>query len=325
MQIANYINEQEAGRGDGASTDPERAASSTLTAADPATMDAIEKEVLATFTDFIKVSARRARRWCSRSDEGQVDALPARSPWTRRCSSSAAASTSGAWPRWTCASWAPTPSRSPCRAAGSRAGQGAGGHHRAARVPHGGRHHRLLPSRPTRRRRPPEGSNITLDTGEGFPQLVGAGPRGAAGLREGQGARRTARCCWSAWPARRRRATCDSYRTYLVEKEVPLTGESLTRRGCQRQPAQRARGEHHASTRPGARELRAAHREGRGPAHGHRAGRQRAVRAAHQRADRRRPGAHHHGPRGRHVPSRSGWPRRRRWRWSSRRARCRRR
>ncbi|HEX8538505.1 MAG TPA: protein translocase subunit SecD, partial [Cystobacter sp.] len=74
---------------------------------------------------------------------------------------------------------------------------------------------------------PPEGSNITLDSSEGFPQLVG--PNREALLAYVQPTTPADRqVLLECIPSATRKGVCDSYRTYLVEKEVPLTGESLT-------------------------------------------------------------------------------------------------
>jgi preprotein translocase subunit SecD len=74
---------------------------------------------------------------------------------------------------------------------------------------------------------PPEGSNITLDTAEGFPQLVGPDREALlAYLKDKTPADR--RVLLECIQSTTRKGVCDSYRTYLVEKDVPLTGESLT-------------------------------------------------------------------------------------------------
>ncbi len=126
---------------------------------------------------------------------------------------------------------------------------------------------------------PPADSGIRLVQPNGYDQLEGkdreallayartgrpAGPRGPARVRERPGPRR---------------ALCDSYLTYLVDKAVPLTGESLATRRRQPQPdQQRLRGEpllRHA----GRRRVREAHRGQRRPLHGHRPRRERQLRA----------------------------------------------
>src|SRR5262249_10049221 len=69
-QIARYINDKQLGEVS-VETDPEHLLL-TVVAKDPATMDAIEKEVLATFTDFVKVSGDGDRLVLA-PDEGQVN------------------------------------------------------------------------------------------------------------------------------------------------------------------------------------------------------------------------------------------------------------
>ena len=202
---------QEAGRGDrGRGSGAARAHAH---GEDPATMDAIEKEVL----DASRTSprGREGDKLVLALDDSQVDRFQdeavdqAMLVIRRRIES-------GAWPRWTCASWARTPSDLPPGPSGPGAGQGADRHHRAARVPAGGRHQpRVLPRDCSRRTRRPR-RNITCHHRRGLPQLVVAdreallayvegqgagGPRGAAGVR-GQprarraSARRTAPTWW---------------------------------------------------------------------------------------------------------------------------------
>jgi preprotein translocase subunit SecD len=71
QQIARYISEDKKLGEVTADTDPERL-TMTLVAKDPATMDAIEKEVLATFTDFTK-SSREGGKLVLVPDESQTN------------------------------------------------------------------------------------------------------------------------------------------------------------------------------------------------------------------------------------------------------------
>jgi preprotein translocase subunit SecD len=74
---------------------------------------------------------------------------------------------------------------------------------------------------------PPEGSNITLTSSEGLPQLQGPSREAMMEYLEGKvpADRQVQTECI---PSKEKKGVCDSYRTWLVEKNVPLTGESLT-------------------------------------------------------------------------------------------------
>jgi preprotein translocase subunit SecD len=73
---------------------------------------------------------------------------------------------------------------------------------------------------------PPEGSNITVTDEEGFPQLKGPNREALLAYVKGkvpEGREVLLECV--ANPLKKNE--CLSYRTYLVEQDVPLTGESL--------------------------------------------------------------------------------------------------
>ena len=250
-------------------------------------MDAIEKDVLDDLHgDFTERRRATARRWCSRSTKPGRTASRRRR-WIRRSSSSAAASTSGAWPRPTCASWAPTPSRSRCpgfkdpEKAKELIGTTAQLEFRIVddTDPRSSR-------RPaTSRRPPPAESGITLARAEGFPAAGRARDREAL-LAYAQGKAPADREVLLECMRRRRKKG--------ELRQVPHLPGGEDRPAHRREPRrradadisqmQRARGEHHLRRARRAR-LREAHREERRPAHGHRPRRQRPER---RRASTRR-------------------------------------
>jgi preprotein translocase subunit SecD len=222
-QIARYINEKQLGQVS-VETDTERL-QLALTAQDPATMDAIEKEVLATFTDFTRVS-RDGARLVLKPDEGQVNRFRDESVdqamlVIRRRIDKWGVAEVDVRKLGTDAIQISLPGRNDPEQAKELVGTTAQleFHMVDDTTDFFRQHYQSSP--------PPEGSNITLTTAEGFPQLEGpnreallayvkdATPAGRLVLLE---------CIASAT----RRGVCDSYRSYLVEKEAPLTGESLT-------------------------------------------------------------------------------------------------
>jgi preprotein translocase subunit SecD len=222
-QIARYINEKQLGQVT-VNTDPE-ALRLSLTAADEKTMDAIEKEVLATFTDFVKVS-RTGPTLVLTPDEGQVTRFREESV------DQAMLIIRSRIDKWgvaevdvrklgTDAIQISLPGRNDPERAKELVGT-------TAQL-----EFRMVDDttdffRQTyEQTKPPEGSNITLDTAEGFPQLVG--PNREALLAYVQPKTPADRqVLLECIPSATRKGVCDSYRTYLVEKEVPLTGESVT-------------------------------------------------------------------------------------------------
>jgi preprotein translocase subunit SecD len=74
---------------------------------------------------------------------------------------------------------------------------------------------------------PPADSGITLVTDEGFPQLKGPSREALlAYVKPGVPADR--QVLLECIPNALKKGVCDAYRSFLVEKNVPLTGESLT-------------------------------------------------------------------------------------------------
>lgn len=222
-QIARYINDKQLGEVT-AEADPE-ALLLTLRAKDPATMDAIEKEVLATFTDFVKVS-REGDALVLTPDEGQVnlfreEAVDQAMLVIRRRIDKWGVAEVDVRKLGTDAIQISLPGRSDPEQAKELVGT-------TAQL-----EFRMVDDTSTffsdfyRQTPPPEGSDITLATDEGFPTLQGPNREALlAYVKDGVPAEREVllECIASAL----KKGECDSYRTYLVEKNVPLTGESLT-------------------------------------------------------------------------------------------------
>lgn len=222
-QIARYVNEKQLGQVS-VSTDPDRL-QVTLTAQDPATMDAIEKEVLSNNQDFSKVSR----------DGGKLTIALADSQTTRfreEAVDQAMLVIRKRIDKWGVA-------EVDVRKLGSDAIQislpGRNNPEQAKELVGTTAQlefHMVDDTTDFFRQTyqntpPPEGSNITLTTAEGFPQLEGNDREALLGYVKGkvpQDRLVLLECIASAT----RRGVCDSYRTYLVEKEAPLTGESLT-------------------------------------------------------------------------------------------------
>ncbi|MBM7115537.1 protein translocase subunit SecD [Archangium primigenium] len=222
-QIARYVNEKQLGQVS-VSTDPDRL-QVTLTAQDPATMDAIEKEVLSNNQDFSKVSR----------DGGKLTIALADSQTTRfreEAVDQAMLVIRKRIDKWGVA-------EVDVRKLGSDAIQislpGRNNPEQAKELVGTTAQlefHMVDDTTDFFRQTyqntpPPEGSNITLTTAEGFPQLEGANREALLGYVKGKVPQDRVvllECIASAT----RRGVCDSYRTYLVEKEAPLTGESLT-------------------------------------------------------------------------------------------------
>ena len=222
-QIARYVNDKQLGQVK-VDTDPDRL-QVTLTAQEPSTMDAIEKEVLATFTDFSKVS-RNGDKLVLSPDDTQTNRFREESvdqamlvirkridKWgvaevdVRKLGSDSIQIS--------------LPGRNNPEQAKELVGTTAQleFHMVDDTTDFFRQTYQTTP--------PPEGSNITLTSAEGFPQLEG--PNREALLEYVKGKVAADRlvlleCIASAT----RKGVCDSYRTYLVEKEAPLTGESLT-------------------------------------------------------------------------------------------------
>jgi preprotein translocase subunit SecD len=226
QQIAAYVNDKKLGELT-ADTDPERL-QLTLTAKDPATMDAIEKEVLATFTDFTKVS-REGGTLVLAPDESQLNLF------REQAVDQAMLVIRRRIDKWGVAEvdvrklgadsiQISLPGRSNPEQAKELVGTTAQLEFRMVDDSNPGFFPQLLQQSP-----PPEGSNITVTEEEGFAQLSSPNREALLAYVNGTGKVPADRevllkCVESAV----KRNECSAYRTFLVEKMVPLTGESLS-------------------------------------------------------------------------------------------------
>lgn len=222
-QIARYINDKQLGQVT-VSTDPQ-ALQLTLTAQDPATMDAIEKEVLATFTDFVRVS-REGATLVLAPDEGQVkrfseEAVDQAMLVIRRRIDKWGVAEVDVRKLGTDAIQISLPGRNDPEQAKELVGTTAQLEFRM--VDDASDFFRKTYQESP----PPQDSGITLTTAEGFPQLQGPNREALLAYvhdKVPQDREVLVECVANAL----KKGVCDSYRTYLVEKDVPLTGESLT-------------------------------------------------------------------------------------------------
>ncbi|MBF5045520.1 protein translocase subunit SecD [Aggregicoccus sp. 17bor-14] len=223
QQIANYLNEKKIGEVT-ADTDPE-ALRLTLTAKDPATLPAIEKEVLSSYQDFT-VAAREGNRLVLAPDDSQVnrfrdEAVDQAMLVIRRRIDKWGVAEVDVRKLGTDSIQISLPGQQNAEQAKELVGT-------TAQL-----EFRLVDDTGTffqdtfRNSPPAPESGIQLGTADGFPALVskdreallayvkGKVPQDREVLlecQEGQGAKK---------------GDCASYATYLVDKNVPLTGESL--------------------------------------------------------------------------------------------------
>jgi preprotein translocase subunit SecD len=222
-QIARYINEKKLGELK-AEADPEKL-TLTLTATDPATMDAIEQEVLATFTDFSKVS-REGPTLVLAVDEGQVNRFREESVdqamlVIRRRIDKWGVAEVDVRKLGSDAIQISLPGRKDPEQAKELVGTTAQLEFRLVDDTSNFFQETFQQSPP------PEGSNITLTSAEGLPQLQGPSREVLLAYVKGklpEGRAMLVECI----PSQVKKGVCDSYRGWLVHKEVPLTGENLT-------------------------------------------------------------------------------------------------
>ncbi|WP_164018435.1 protein translocase subunit SecD [Pyxidicoccus trucidator] len=223
QQIASYVNDKKIGEVT-ADTDPEKL-QLTLTAKDPATMDAIEKEVLATFTDFKRVN-REGGTLVLEPDEGQTnffreDAVNQAMLVIRRRIDKWGVAEVDVRKLGTDSIQISLPGRSNPEQAKELVGTTAQLEFRMVDDTNPQFFAQMLQANP-----PPQGSNITLTEEGGFPQLES--PSREALLtytkdRTPDNRQVLTECIAS--PVRKNE--CATYRSFLVEQNVPLTGESL--------------------------------------------------------------------------------------------------
>ncbi|NTX40094.1 MULTISPECIES: protein translocase subunit SecD [unclassified Myxococcus] len=223
QQIATYVADKKLGEVT-AETDPEKL-QLTLTAKDPATMDAIEKDVLATFGDFKRVNRDGATLVLS-PDESQVnrfreEAVDQAMLVIRRRIDKWGVAEVDVRKLGTDSIQISLPGRSNPEQAKELVGTTAQLEFRMVDDTNPQFFAQLFQSNP-----PPAGSDITVSEEGGFPQLQSASRDALLKYTEGkvpENRQVVTECI--ANPLRKNE--CSSYRTYLLDKVVPLTGESL--------------------------------------------------------------------------------------------------
>ncbi|MCP3145165.1 protein translocase subunit SecD [Pyxidicoccus xibeiensis] len=224
QQITGYINDKKLGEVT-ADTDPEQLRLS-LTAKDPATMDAIEKEVVATFTDFKRVG-REGGTLVLELDEGQAnffreDAVNQAMLVIRRRIDKWGVAEVDVRKLGTDSIQISLPGRSNPEQAKELVGTTAQLEFRMVDDSNPQFFAQMLQTTP-----PPQGSNITLTEEGGFPQLESPSREALlAYAKDKTPANREVLTECIANPVKKNE--CASYRSYLVETNVPLTGESLS-------------------------------------------------------------------------------------------------
>lgn len=223
LQIARWVADKKLGEVS-VDTDPERL-QLTLTAKDPATMDAIEKEVLNTFNDFTKVS-RDGAKLVLTPDENQVTRFEQESV------DQAMLVIRNRIDKWGVAELdvrklgtdsiqISLPGRSNPEQAKELVGTTAQLEFHMVDDSNPNFFREMLTKNP-----PPPEAGITVTDEEGFPQLKGSNRQALLDYVKGkvpEGREVLLECV--ANPVKKNE--CSAYRTYLVNREVPLTGESL--------------------------------------------------------------------------------------------------
>ena len=223
LQIANYLKDKKLGEVT-VDADPERL-QLTLKPQDPATMDAIEKEVLDTFGDFSRVGRTEAglilQLRDNQVDRFKQDAVEQAMLVIRRRIDKWGVAEVDVRTLGTDSIQISLPGRQDPEQAKELIGTTAQLEFRMVddQSTFFTEHHTKNP--------PPAESGITLTTEEGHPQLKGADREALLKYVEGAvPADREVLLECKASPLKK--GACESYITYLVEKRVPLTGESLS-------------------------------------------------------------------------------------------------
>ncbi|MCY1031573.1 protein translocase subunit SecD [Corallococcus sp. BB11-1] len=224
QQIATYVNDKKLGEVT-ADTDPERL-ELTLTAKDPATMDAIQKEVLATFTDFT-LESRNGGTLVLKPDEGQVnrfrdEAVDQAMLVIRRRIDKWGVAEVDVRKLGTDSIQISLPGRSNPEQAKELVGTTAQLEFRMVDDTNPQVFAQMITQSP-----PPEESKITLVDDGGFPQL--SSPNREALLAYAKDKAPEGRDVLTECVANPvKKNDCIAYRSFLVDKNVPLTGESLS-------------------------------------------------------------------------------------------------
>ncbi|MBZ4401410.1 protein translocase subunit SecD [Myxococcus faecalis] len=223
QQIATYVADKKLGEVT-ADTDPEKL-QLTLTAKDPATMDAIEKDVLATFGDFKRVSRDGATLVLS-PDDTQVnrfreEAVDQAMLVIRRRIDKWGVAEVDVRKLGTDSIQISLPGRSNPEQAKELVGTTAQLEFRMVDDTNPQFFAQMLQTTP-----PPAGSDITVTDEGGFAQLQSASREALLEYTKDkvpENRQVVTECI--ANPLKKNE--CSSYRTYLLDKNVPLTGESL--------------------------------------------------------------------------------------------------
>ncbi|MFB1483762.1 protein translocase subunit SecD [Corallococcus sp. RDP092CA] len=223
QQISTYVNDKKLGEVT-ADTDPERL-QLVLTAKDPATMDAIQKEVLATFTDFT-LDSRNGGTLVLKPDEGQVnrfrdEAVDQAMLVIRRRIDKWGVAEVDVRKLGTDSIQISLPGRSNPEQAKELVGTTAQLEFRMVDDTNPQVFAQMYQQHP-----PPPESHITLVEDEGFPQLSSPNREALLAYAKDKtppGRDVVTECVASAV----KKNECSAYRSYLLDKNVPLTGESL--------------------------------------------------------------------------------------------------
>jgi len=223
QQIATYVADKKLGEVT-VDTDPEKL-QLTLTAKDPATMDAIEKDVLATFGDFKRVDRNGATLVLS-PDDTQVNRFREESVdqamlVIRRRIDKWGVAEVDVRKLGTDSIQISLPGRSNPEQAKELVGTTAQLEFRMVDDTNPQFFAQMFQSNP-----PPAGSDITVTEEGGFPQLQSKSREALLTYTQGkfpENRQVVTECI--ANPLKKNE--CESYRTFLLDKTVPLTGESL--------------------------------------------------------------------------------------------------
>ncbi|NVJ22859.1 MULTISPECIES: protein translocase subunit SecD [Myxococcus] len=223
QQIATYVADKKLGEVT-VDTDPEKL-QLTLTAKDPATMDAIEKDVLATFGDFKRVDRNGATLVLS-PDDTQVNRFREESVdqamlVIRRRIDKWGVAEVDVRKLGTDSIQISLPGRSNPEQAKELVGTTAQLEFRMVDDTNPQVFAQMFQANP-----PPAGSDITVTEEGGFPQLQSKSREALLAYTEGkvpENRQVVTECI--ANPLKKNE--CSSYRTFLLDKFVPLTGESL--------------------------------------------------------------------------------------------------
>jgi preprotein translocase subunit SecD len=222
IQITNYVKDKKLGELT-ADTNPE-ALEVTLTAADPATMDAIEKDVTTNFEDFTKV-ARDGAKLTLQLKDTQINRFKEESVdqamlVIRKRIDKWGVAEVDVRKLGTDSIQISLPGQQDPEQAKELIGTTAQLEFRMV-------DDTSTFFQDTYKSTPPDAaSGITMVTSEGFPQLEGKDREALLGYVKGKepADRQVLLECIESQV---KKGVCETYRTYLVEKNVPLTGESL--------------------------------------------------------------------------------------------------